>query len=298
MSAATQNRRAFTILELLAVVGILILVLAVIFPVINVMTASTRFAAGMNTIAVGSTAARAYATRDKADLSSLVPGAQYSGVAILFTPSGELRLVENDQLAVNASGTFLESSNRNGYVDIPDRDYIHIPKGIGVVGIARNSDDEALFLPPPFAIRFDQHGHLLHGRPSTSPDRMVFYDGNYDGKYESTDERPNFYDPDKWDPESDEFDPGHWNDEKDKYELPFEMIDTVVAVMVYSKADFRNALRYRKGPGLDWGVRAVSHQDEIVRWFQDGRTDAKLPGTASDRRPIFFSRYTGAIIRK
>ncbi len=290
-----QPRRSwgFSVIEMVVVIATITLLVAITFPAMSAMIRSNRRSAAVNTIGAAVAAARAYSVRgigfaEDLDTSVGAPGDQvsvdgYSGAAALFTPMGEIRLVENDQNAADGSGNKLEIKTPplNGYRDIDGVDYITLPSGTGVVGIGRNATGSGglLLLTPPFAIRFNEHGHLIAGNAS-STDRLVYYDKDYDGDY-TTVGRSSLYDVDGWDPESGEY-VDRWNDTNRKYELPLEEIETVIGVLIYSKYAFKDA-------GLNWGTSTAT---QINTWLKD--TDGANPNS----RELLFSRYTGNIARE
>ena len=128
------QRAGFTIIEMMVVVAIVVILLAVGFPTMWKLERESRVAQGVNALAVSSSATRAFATRDKANLTS-VPLASYSGTALIVAPNWQIRIVENNQAAKNG-GNFLESMPFNGYRDIPGRDYVDIPFGVGMILLA------------------------------------------------------------------------------------------------------------------------------------------------------------------
>ena len=301
------TRSGFTILEMLAVVFILGLLLGMLFPAINAISRSGRDTAGENAISVAIKAARAYSTRIKPspDEPEFL-GAKFDGVGILFTPAGELRLIENFQRARDTDGRPVDPSGLNAYIDIAGRDYITLPQGVAVAGLwqpGRGSDPPTL-VAPPFAIRFDRYGRLVVGSKSSDPkkgrDRLVYYDGNYDGNYliksqaglsrDNPYSAPRVlagrYDPTDWNPKilrrslSVDLAAKLFDKDANKYELPFEEIETVIGVIVYSQNDFENALD-SDGDPLSW---RSSDEEDIAEWIIKNGT------------PIFFSRYTGAVI--
>lgn len=293
-------RAAFTIIEMLVVVSIIVLLMAVTFPVISSVTRSTRRAAAVNSVGVAVSAARSYAMREIGFGRSIgdnpleqEAGDGYSGSAALFTPAGEIRIVENFDEAVNGSNASLELAGQNGYQDIPEVEYVRLPRGTGVVGITRGTGGLEL-LPPPFAIRFNEHGHLMVASVSND-DMAICYDSNFNGQITTTVGRPNDYDVDDWDPDTaayaaarDDSDPDKPGidtgtaDGTDKQRMAFERIEPVMGVMVYSKQAFLDA-------ELDW---AASSDADIATWLA-GITDGK-----DNSRTLIVSRYTGAIMRE
>lgn len=277
----------FTIIELIVTLIIAGVLMGLMLPTLRTITRDWRVQSAYNTVAAAVPAARLYATRDildlgNAEISEPIPGAKYSGAAVVFTPAGELRLVENDQEARDGFGNeYIETKGWNGYKDLKGIDYLRLPVGTGVVGIGK---PDAPFYAPPFAIRFDENGVLIAGvnGASTSDDkyhRVVIYDDDFNGNYSTTQDRSqgNYKDPDPYDPESREW-ANNWDATIQKYKLPFEQLETVIGVIVYSKADFEDA-------GLNWGS---SSEEEIREWL-------RTPGNGS---VMLFSRYTGVVIRE
>ncbi len=285
-----SHRHGFTLLELLVVITVIGVLLGTLAAGTTMMIRSNQTAMAMNTIAAAVTASRAYATADKMDLEDLgdpqYAGVTFSGAAVLFTPAGELRLVENDQYAMDGSSPqkLLEPKNQNGYADVSGREYLKLPGDAGVVGIARGTLGLYLYTPP-FAIRFDEHGNLISGQNlGVNFDRLVYYDGNiYNNKYTSS-TRPNNYNPDLWDPNS----PGYinrWDTTELKYKLPFEKIETVVGVVVYSKRALRDAGLNHDGTGGTDSLNAAA-----TTWLLDPN--------AKNGRIMFFSRHSGTKITR
>lgn len=284
-----RSRPAFTLIEMLVVLGIIVLLVAMLVPLAKLITGG-RAEAGWNTVKAAVEVARRYATRVvefERDLDNTV-GIQkgnYSGVAIVFGPSNELRLVENDQNAEDGSGDPLElkdNPQRNGYKDIPDRDWVYLPRGVGVVGIARNQTDGLVLYAPPFAIRFDEYGHLIAAQPS-SKDRLVYYDGNLDGRYQLGSDRPNNYNPAPYDPEHSDYNTANLN------KMRFEELETVVGVVVFDKGTFYDD-GFNLIPDGSNGAIIGTHWDEDSAITKGG-------WILHFGRTIFFNRYTGTMIR-
>lgn len=305
-----RNSSAFTLIELLVVVILITGLMAATLPAISALTRSSRGDAGLNTINVAITVARAYSTRQKLDLSTvnpILPDANYSGTAIVVASSNELRLVENNQTAVSneASPRALEEvlpPGLNGYSDIPGREYIAMPKHTGVLGIIQTATGMAL-LSPPFAIRFNKYGQLLVGNDNDpASERTVFYDGDNDGKYQITNangytrDNPRgggTYTPEQWDPESQSYlgDSTVRPDTTLPYKLPFDGLEAVVGVLVYSKLDLQ-----KEFPGQSLGPRITDFSaGSMGAWLMQIDTTS---GRLKNARQIFFSRYTGVVMRE
>ncbi len=259
---------------------------------------------------------------DSSNTESSEPGL-YSGVAAIFTPAGEIRLAKNYESArfdlpgsppwyLERHGPQLLPTNNldalhkqppglpqrelNGFQDL-GIDYILLGSDVGVVGITRNqivnANDPPLLLTPPFAIWFDQNGYMVvTGQDSTRPGppdndyQFVYYDGDYDGSYECTLRRPGNlnYDPDEYNPNSGRYNRNlAWGTGADKYKLPFERLEAVIGVIVYSHDAFNNAVEDGLLPSwvdADW-------QDnlKIWRWMK------------ANGQVLMFSRQTGMMMR-
>ncbi|MEM0913610.1 MAG: prepilin-type N-terminal cleavage/methylation domain-containing protein [Planctomycetota bacterium] len=189
---------AFTLVEMIVVISIIAIAAAITFPFVGAMTRDLNATNGVNTVQAATTAARAYATRDKATTvldATLGITADYSGSAALFTPDNLIRIVENAGSGVgdarsltNATGEFLESVYDvspdfivlNGFTDVLGREPIQLDPATGVVGIVRAPDDathNAVYpvrltnsdttrlIPPPFAVWFSPSGSIVAGIP-------------------------------------------------------------------------------------------------------------------------------------
>ena len=280
------RRGGFTIVELLAVLAIMGLLMAILFPAYNAMKRSNRATSAENTITTGVVAARAYATRRLngrfLDIPIQLPSGdilrsqsgQYSGVAILFTPSGEMRLVENVWHAQDKASAYLElkSPPQDGYDDIPDRAYIRLPEHTGVMGIRRGNrqgQSALVLLPPPFAVRFDANGYLVSRGDGENLDGSVYYDGDYDNRYEVTSDRARSRG-------------SEWDAEVGRFTLPFEKIETVIGVLIYDQRDFADV-----APALDveYVAQDSSGLSGPVAWL------------LANGQQLFFSRYAGTLMR-
>lgn len=288
-------RRGFTLMELLVAITIILVAVGLSLPLVMAFNEVARGGSGANTVHVAVSAARAYATRQMADDVS-VPGASYSGVAIIFTPSGELRLVENNQQATNDSGEYLEDLGLNGYDDIPGRDYMQIPSDVGVVGVLRNAAGDAglRLLAPPFAVRFNQFGELTIGPGDVSGaniSAVVLYDRDSINGIQTNRNRLHSsispYNPDDWDPTS----PGapiiRVDATTGRLHLPFDVMHAVVGVVLYPKKKFRASVDPITGQPLTLTIGAsYGINDSARNWILE------------NGEIVMFGRYSGTILRE
>ena len=293
---------AFTLIELVVVIVIIGIVIAVLFPALGAMRRSARTTGGQNAVKTAIIAARAYATRDLnarfIDIASTGKHGQYSGVAALFTPANEIRLVENTPYAVDHKNKLLEIKpppRQNGYIDIPGREYIRLPSDIGVMGIRRGgsfSDPVLRLLAPPFAVRFNERGQLI----ARSKEGHVYYDGDYNGVWTIGSRRPPNYAPHQWDPEASGF-------KKDssarRYQLPFEQVETVAGVIVYEKSSFHQLSPVLAGEYKIPDSTKQGDLDPELLWLLGKRkSNSNKKIYDHDRAvPLFFSRSAGTVMR-
>jgi len=307
----------FTMIELMVVVSIIGILMGMLFPVVWSLDRSVRMNGAVSTIGAAVAAARVAVGQGG---HFAVDGyREYRGMAVLFTPGGELRLVESVDARRLAMGggappDLIDENNNpldpeaGAFDDIRNRDYLMLPNGVGVVGIARGAAGTGIaglkLLTPPIAIRFDGEGKLVSGAAISGVDeRLVYYDGNYDGEYDTNVDRTNPYttspyNPAVWDSTDDNFDdttknpvsvPGRHTGE-DRENLPFEEIETVVGVLVFSKAEV-------VGEGLNLiskvGTGAPVN-NMVAGWLlEDNDSDGELDNS----QVMFFSRYTGVVVK-
>ena len=280
LAGRVRNRNGFTIIELLVVVALIALLIGFSVPVVFKIDEAGRDRSGVNTFGVAVTAARAYATRKIADDDSN-PQASYSGAAIVVTTFNELRLVGD----IQEQGF----EPRNVYKDIIRTEYIALPRGTGVAGIGRSTAGLAGFklLPPPFAIKFDERGHLASAIDTTTAnnENTVFYDMNLDGTTAVT-TRPANYNPNTYDPDVNTI---VIDQASGRYKAnTFEALETVVGVVVYSKADFEDAGGAWPTTAPDFGCTGGCGTGVagVNKWMLE------------NGRVLYFSRFTGQIIRQ
>lgn len=277
------NPSGFTLAELMFVVGLIILLMGIAVPGLQLMRSTSRTESGVNSINIAVTAARAYAfntAQKQARFVDLINDPYYRGAAAIFTPTDEVRIVENIAPALSGSGVRLKQMTppHNGYADIYNRDYIKLPSGIGVVGISRNALGTVL-LAPPFALRFNERGILTVGEEPHTPN-IVYYDGNVDGRYSTTSYRgTSGWTPSTLDPEFGGASNIVETSSGFKAALPIEGIEAVAGVIVFSKAELRSA-------NLALTTTMQTGIDPVAQWIE------------ANGKAMFFSRYSGVWMRE
>lgn len=295
-------RKAFTLVELLVVLSIMAISVLTFYLLKNGLTLAPRDS-GRNVMSTAAQAARVTATREINFLADLGGGhGHYSGTAILVTPT-EIRLVENYQHAKDGTDPLeLMTPELNGYRDVLNREYISVPRNVGLAGMSRDLVSGRLLLfMPPFAVRFDESGHLSIGQiPSdhfqvvstdppesiyigdgNEPTTRIYYDGNYDDDFDTTQTRPAGYSPVLYDPDLTGYDKtATFDNTKNAHRVPFEAIETVIAVVAFDKTEFFDAMGGAIGAEADGGV-----------------SDAARVWILANSTTVNFNRYTGTVIR-
>lgn len=202
------------------------------------------------------------------------------------------------------TGNGLPHQEFNGFTDI-DVDYLLLPSDTGVAGINRVSGGPTLtadpakpplLLPPPFAVWYNQSGYLVATGWDLANNRLnefefVYYDGNYDGNYTVYGGRsfrgtvPG-YDPDEFNPNAGKFIRTNYfmsTGGSGKYMLPFEALEAVVGVYVYSQNAFNEAVE--DGLIEDWTDTSAQANEDRWYWMKE------------NGEMVMFSRQTGAIMR-
>ncbi|MFP4143647.1 MAG: Tfp pilus assembly protein FimT/FimU [Phycisphaeraceae bacterium] len=346
MSTRTARTfRGFTIVELMLVLGLMVGAIILSVPVLRNLRNVTQGSLGVQSVTASVNAARVYSQRlAENDLGAggwpYPARANYSGTAALFTPSGEIRLVINDQGArdqfqdphgpirpdgsrhgypleervddVPTGGAEYRAWRGDGYRDIDGVDYARLPAGAGIAGIVRTGNNSVRVIAPPFAICFDENGHISPGSrfddrgtiDLTDDRHYIYYDGNGDGRYDWSMDRENPrqpypvqgesgvpYNPMDWDPAylNEQARPrlhnnnfgGHSEDYR--VTLPFEEIETVTAVILYD----REALRLH---GPDWNDDENGNGiPDVQEWLLDPANEAKA---------LYLSPQTGLVLNE
>ena len=173
----TTTSRAFSLVELLVVISIATIILALSVPSVRGLLLQGQVASASTTIAAAADTARRLAKSEAVQVA-FPEGARYQGVAMIFAPSGEIRLAVHEPAAsdlrnngVVRSVDFLQDETAAdryaGFTDIERLDYIPLTEGVDVYGIdyvpvARGAaPSNRIFLPRPFAVRFNGDGRLV-----------------------------------------------------------------------------------------------------------------------------------------
>jgi len=292
-----HHARGATLIELLVVISIIVVVIGASAATITAIASSGREASAVNSVSLAARVARAYAMQEKGfSIGS------YSGAAAIFTPSGTVRFVENDEFIEDDSGNLLEALGLNGYADIEDVEELILGQAIGVVGIARGGGETTanLYLfAPPFAIRFDERGMLGTGIDAATS--VLYERRDNSGQIPKTttlvgtvrnqaaqaaatgtvQDASIRYSPEEWDARRSTGVPVKAS--SGRYQLPFGHLEAVIGVYVFD----RNAF-YAQGLtlGADTSKPARPVNSAAHDWI------------LKNGRPMFFSRYSGALLRQ
>ncbi len=263
-----------TLVELLAVMGIIILLMAAMIPSVGAITSQARFRTGVDTAASAVVAARAVATQPHS-----YPRNDYHGAAALFTPSGEIRIVYAPKApsALFETGGHSSGKSRAYYEDYPNSSSLQLPSGIRAVGIARGSKGLKL-LGAPFGVRFNKYGVLFSAASSSKLRRLIYYDYALNETYPTGPVRPGSYNPDNWDPETATNQVAQVNG---KYVMDFAVYETVIGVVVFDNMALREA-----GHDLQHATKSGWSQvnDAASEWIMENGA------------VLIFNRYNGKVV--
>lgn len=276
----------FTLIEMLVVLSIMAIIAGMLWPVAGAIQRATSTASSSHTVAVAVETARFIDQEDAVpDAGSATDSSgnsytkRWAGTAALFTASGQIRFVECNQNATDASGANLQDFNLlgnhvyYGYSDVSGRDYVTLPSGRGIVGIIRTGGgtNGLHLITPPFAVRFDKAGQLVSG---TTGSDLVFYDGdfNVNGYYDIATNRQNTYGGGKTYPTKSSL----WVPANSGYRTAFNSIETVIGVVLFDPTGINLSDTDNNG------YLSSTQQSAIM----------------SKGKVLLFNRYTGASIRK
>ena len=317
-----QSARGITLLEMLAVIAMIAVLFGIAAPIVGAMRKHSQIESGRNAISAATKAVRGFATQGGPDLKLVAGGFAdgFSGVGMLFTPQNHIRLIENTQISSFDDNTYVEAAGLNDYTDIPDREYVTLPRNLGAAGIVRLTDGSIELISPPFGIVFDKRGQIVHS-PFADPAHASFGDGShaliyYDGNYDDSIQRltatngswrgsPHAlgtpYNPELWNPNGTGYsgsddtssNPGVYSPTSaahpaaGKTKLPFEAIETVVGIILFNNLTLQDELGRATPP------------------FEHSATVNGVPVLPAATRdwilehgePLFVSPYTGQLIR-
>ena len=282
------KRSGFTLAELLVVITVIVLLFTVVAPNFSAMISSGIEDSAVSVISAATATARVYATRTQS-----FSAGSYQGAALLFTPSGEVRIVRHVENAVDGNGTVRlvdKSPPHAGFEDLPGEDFFNLPEAVGVVGVTRGGSNvaagELYIMPPPFAIRFNSDGTLISRRTlQGSSNRAMYYDGTGDGRCTLTGSglRTSSYNANLYDSRSSEYVSSNFNAGDGKIRFGIDGIDTVVAIIAFKMNDFLDAGHKLGGTGASLGTQGQVSATAATWLKNNGRT-------------IYFNRYTGTAI--
>ena len=281
--APNTERRGFTLAELLVVITVIVLLFTVVAPNFSSMISSGIEDSAVSVISAATATGRVYATRTQS-----FSAGSYQGAGLLFTPSGEVRVVYHIESAANGGNRLVDMNPpRAGYADLPSEDRFSLPAAVGVVGITRGGDignGTAYLMPPPFAVRFNSDGSLISRRSiQGTSDRAMIYDGDLGGSYVNTNSRTSSYNANLYDPRSSEYASANFDTSTGKIKFNLDGIDTVVGVIAFKMNDFLEAGHKLGGTGASLGTQGQVSATAATWIKNNGRT-------------IYFNRYTGTAI--
>lgn len=266
--------RAFTLIELMISVSIIVILMLLAVPFLSAMQQDMAMSGAENAIKAAVTSARGYADR-----AIEFDEGTYDGAAIIFRWNEtkermEMVLLENSGAVIDTtSGDPFETTNNNhndAYAEISGREPIILPGTIGVVGLRRGGSGNGYitFIGPAtynsetdtgsgggFAVRFDENGVLQSfGGNDNQKTGWVFYDKNFDGSFS-------------------------FSSNDSSYSAA-----SVPAIIVF---DLKEFVTDSRTSGIDWPF-TTSTSSSLASFLND-------PEVAT---PMFFSRYTGTVMQR
>ena len=279
------RRGGFTLAELLVVITVIVLLFTVVAPNFSKMISAGIEDSAVSVISAATATSRVYATRTQS-----FSAGSYQGAGLLFTPSGEVRVVRHAESAVDGGGTRLvdKSPPLAGYEDLPGEDFFSLPEAVGIVGITRGGSAGSgaeYLMPPPFAVRFNSDGTLISRRTAKGdPSNMaMYYDGDINNQHVLSNKRTSSYNANLYDPRSEEYVSTNYHTTSGKIRFGIDGIDTVVAVIAFNMGDFLDAGHKLGGTGSSLGTQGQVSAAAATWLKSNGRT-------------IYFNRYTGTAI--
>lgn len=272
-----RRTRAFTILELLIAVSVIMILILITAPFLSAMQEGIAMSSAENSIKVAVTSARAYATRpiefqrtnwSDYGYSTSYDGRKgnYDGTVVIFVWDSEaarveIRILQNDETVEDASNGIpfeLQTSPiRNAYTEIEGRDPIYLPGQVGVAGIRRGGDAE--MWSQNFAVRYDNDGSLISRGTGSNEHGWVYFDSVKDGTISSASQGGTY-------PDS---------------------AASVVAVAIFDIRDFiqTTGISY---PWGYWDNLPSSERNTIHDYIRD----------ADKTEILYFSRYSGGVMSR
>jgi len=245
-------------MELMVVVAIIGLLLAAVIPGLAALRSGEKTDAAINAGGIAAAQARQLSTQASAKLEPIRDAqSPPAGAAAIFNVGDEV-LIANFARITDGAGNVFVAADGSGFALVTDREPAPLPESVMVFGLR----DPSTLLPPPFAVHFNRHGHL-------TTNEYIYVDANRDGTINTTG-RTAGYNPTE----------PNWNNTAKRNELPFEKIETVIAVLAIEEEDMENVL----GGPLTSGAALTTAQ-----------TNALLG--AEDARLMYLSRYSGAPVR-
>lgn len=294
------------------VISVASLLIAISFPFLNQMVRSSSETMAADSLSNAVSAARAFSTRYKPFTDTLNNGKSseddgdgYSGAAVIVTPAGELRIVENFEQATDQFGNRMELPSgtqfiRNGYTHVEDVDDLRLPGRAVALGIRRINATDIELLPAPFAISFNRRGGMVvrSNVPGVGgfkrSDGYVYYDADGDGTFDWSDTRNTAAGINLTD-----FARGEAprittsGDMEGRRLLPFERLEPVIGVVVFVPTNIPDNVVADNVANLPYDPdqtepyvidTSITANKNLLEW-------ASEPGTGV---VMFFNRNTGA----